>query len=129
MAGNALGLLGIARKGGRLEVGEEPVGAAAQAGKARLIILASDAAEHTVRKANSYASLHDSPVISLEEDRDALGAVFGRNSVAMICLTDIQLAKQFLERLGQPEKYGEVLSRVSEKAARMQERKRTRGRK
>lgn len=44
-----LGLLGIAQKGGNIAIGEEPVGASARAGKARLIILAADAAGHTVR--------------------------------------------------------------------------------
>ena len=41
---NALHLIGIARRAGRLEVGEEPVGAAARAGHARLLVLAADAA-------------------------------------------------------------------------------------
>ena len=58
----ALGLLGISQKGGNIELGEEPVGAVARAGKARLIILASDAAGHTVRRAQSFAALHSSPV-------------------------------------------------------------------
>ena len=37
---NTLHLLGIAKKAGRLEVGEEPVGAAARARQARVILLA-----------------------------------------------------------------------------------------
>lgn len=44
-----LHLVGIAKKAGRLEVGEEPVGAAARARQAKLILVASDAAENTVR--------------------------------------------------------------------------------
>ena len=35
---NALRLIGLARKGGRVEVGEEPVAAAARAHKARLVV-------------------------------------------------------------------------------------------
>ena len=38
---DALRLLGLARKAGRLEIGEEPVAAAARAGKARLILAAA----------------------------------------------------------------------------------------
>ena len=37
----ALFYLSLARKAGRLELGEEPVGAAARAGKARLVIAAA----------------------------------------------------------------------------------------
>ena len=40
-----LGLLGLAHKGGHLAIGEEPVVALAQPGRARVILLAADAAE------------------------------------------------------------------------------------
>ena len=123
MLEKALHLLGIAQKGGNIAIGEEPVGAAAQGGKARLIILASDAAGHTQRRAASYGALHQSPVITIDADKDALGAMFGRGSVAMAALTDIQLAKRFLEQLEDPERYGPVLETVSRKAETMARRK------
>ena len=47
---SALHLLGIARKAGRLEIGEEPVAAAVRAGHARLVLVAGDAAENSVRR-------------------------------------------------------------------------------
>lgn len=118
----ALGLLGISQKGGNIEIGEEPVGAVARAGKARLIILASDAAGHTIRRAQSFAALHTSPLIQIDADKDTLGAVFGRNSVAMAALTDVLLAQRFLETLAEPERYGAQLEAVREKAASMKQR-------
>lgn len=118
----ALGLLGISQKGGNIEIGEEPVGAVARAGKARLIILASDAAGHTIRRAQSFAALHTSPLIQIDVDKDTLGAVFGRNSVAMAALTDVFLAQHFLETLAEPERYGAQLEAVREKAASMKQR-------
>lgn len=118
----ALGLLGISQKGGNIEIGEEPVGAVARAGKARLIILASDAAGHTIRRAQSFAALHTSPLIQIDADKDTLGAVFGRNSVAMAALTDVFLAQHFLETLAEPERYGAQLEAIREKAASMKQR-------
>lgn len=118
----ALGLLGISQKGGNIEIGEEPVGAVARAGKARLIILASDAAGHTIRRAQSFAALHTSPLIQIDADKDTLGAVFGRNPVAMAALTDVFLAQHFLETLAEPERYGAQLEAVREKAASMKQR-------
>ena len=118
----ALGLLGISQKGGNIEIGEEPVGAVARAGKARLIILASDAAGHTIRRAQSFAALHTSPLIQIDADKDTLGAVFGRNSVAMAALTDVFLAQHFLETLAEPELDGAQLYGVREKAASMKQR-------
>ncbi len=129
MLENALHLLGIARKGGNIAIGEDPVGAAAHGGKARLIILASDAAGHTGRRAQSYGSLHHTPVISLDADKATLGAVFGRSSVAMAALTDIRLARSFLERLEDPERYGSALEMVAEKAETMERRKQKKGHK
>ena len=44
-------LLGLALRAGRLAVGEEPVGAACRGHKAYLLLLASDAADNTIRRA------------------------------------------------------------------------------
>ena len=49
-----LHLLGMAKKAGRLEVGEEPVGAACRARQARLVLLAADAAPNTRRRAAHF---------------------------------------------------------------------------
>lgn len=123
MNDKALGLLGIAKKGNHVELGEDPVGQAAQLGRARLIILASDAAGHTVRRAQSFAALHDTPLAVIDADKDAFGAIFGRKSLAMAALTDIFLAQHFLDSLGEPERYAEQLLAVREKAERMRQRK------
>ena len=52
----SLGLLSLARKGGNIVLGEEQAGAAARASRARLMLLASDAGGHTVRRAKSSAA-------------------------------------------------------------------------
>ena len=53
MNDKALGLLGLARKARYVELGEEPAGASCRSQKARLLLVASDAGEHTVRRARS----------------------------------------------------------------------------
>ncbi|MFQ9915646.1 MAG: L7Ae/L30e/S12e/Gadd45 family ribosomal protein [Flavonifractor plautii] len=58
---NVLHLLGIARKAGRVEVGEEPVGASARARQARLILVASDAADNSARRAAHFAQAGKAP--------------------------------------------------------------------
>ena len=123
MQNKALGLLGISYKGGNVEIGEEPVGSAAHAGKARLIILASDAADHSVRRARSFASLHETPLVQIDVNKDQLGAVFGRNTVAMLTITDILLAERFLTVLGD-DRFASELQAVHEKAELMKRRKR-----
>ena len=44
-------LLGLALRAGRLAVGEEPVGVACRCHKGYLLLLASDAADNTIRRA------------------------------------------------------------------------------
>ena len=52
-----LNLIGLAKKAGKLEVGEEPVGAAARSKHARLILIASDAADNTRRRARHFGDV------------------------------------------------------------------------
>ena len=118
-----LSLLGIARKGGNVAIGEEPVAAAAAGGKARLIILAADAASGTRRRAERFGALHGAPVITLRADKQMLGAWLGRGTVAIVAVTEIQLARAFLERLEPREDYADALQAVSRKAETMLRRK------
>ena len=49
---NVLSLLGLALRGGRLAVGEEPAALAAKAGQARLLLTSSDAAGNKIGRAH-----------------------------------------------------------------------------
>ena len=52
---NILHMVGLALKAGRLEVGEEPVGAACRARDCRLILVARDAADNSFRRVKHFA--------------------------------------------------------------------------
>ena len=83
------GLIGLCRKAGKTEVGDEPVSIAARTHKARLILMAADAAENTLRHGES------------------LGA-----------LTDVGFAAAIVKKLAQqePEHYQAALQKLSHKA-------------
>ena len=118
-----LNYLSLARKGGRAELGEEPVGAAARALHAHLIIVASDASDHTWRRAKSYAAGTDQQCVRLPYTKDEMGFVIGRTSLAIAAITDVQLALAMVTSLGEPEKYKavvEVLTAKAEKAKKRQ---------
>ena len=113
-----LNYLALARKGGRAELGEEPVGAAARALKAHLIIVAGDASDHTWRRAKSFAAGTDQQCIRLSCTKEEMGFVVGRQSLAIAAITDVQLALAMVTALNQPDKYKaslEVLTTKSEK--------------
>lgn len=118
----ALNYLALARKAGRLELGEEPVGAAARAQHARLVLVASDAGDHTWRRAKSFVAGTNQLCLKLDFTKDELGAAIGRTSLAMAAFTDPALALAFLKALAQPEKYSQELEALENRTQRVRQR-------
>ena len=122
MDNKVLNYLALARKGGRAELGEEPVGAVARALKAHLIIVAGDASDHTWRRAKSFAAGTDQQCIRLSCTKEEMGFVVGRQSLAIAAITDVLLALAMVEALGEPEKHKAVLEVLREKARKLKQR-------
>ena len=117
-----LNYLALARKGGRAELGEEPVGAVARALKAHLIIVAGDASDHTWRRAKSFAAGTDQQCIRLDCTKDEMGFVVGRQSLAIAAITDAQLALALVTALGEPEKHKAVIEVLTTKVEKLKKR-------
>ncbi len=122
---NVLSLLGLALRGGRLAVGEEPAALAAKAGQARLLLSSADAAGNTLRRAEHLAEEGHCLHLTLPFSKAELGGALGRGSAAVAALTDTGLAAAVAERLAQadPERYGEAAARMELKRRRAKERK------
>lgn len=120
-----LSLIGLCLRGRNLEVGEEPVEAVSRARDARLILLASDAADNTARRAQRFAEAGQCIWLRVPFTRRELGQAVGRGSAAIAAVTDIGLAAAVVRRLAElePEKYDEDLTRLELKAKRAAERK------
>ena len=125
MLDNILSTLGLALKAGKAEVGEEPVGAATRAKKARVVLLAQDAAASSVRRAMSFAQGGNCLCLTLPADKDALGRALGRTSVAMCAVTEIGFAGAIVKKLAaiDGEKYGAAAAQLDVKAQRAMERR------
>lgn len=124
MTGNILSLLGLALRGGRLAVGEEPTALAAKAGQARLILLAADAAGNTLRRAEHLAQEGHCLWLTTPFSKAELGGALGRGSAAIAALTDTGLAAAVTERLAvlDPERYAGAAARMDLKRRRAKER-------
>ena len=120
----ALRYMSLARKAGRIELGEEPVGAAARSQKARLIIVASDASDHSWRRAKSFVAGTEQLCIRPRLTKDELGQAVGRTALAMAAFTDPALALAFVQALGQPEIYAAELESLQKRTDRVQQRQR-----
>lgn len=105
---SVLRLLGVARKAGRVEVGEEPVGAAARAHQAKVILTAADGADNSIRRAAHFAEAGKIQALPTPYTKGELGGAVGRSACTMLALTDIGLAAAIAEKLAQadPERCG-----------------------
>ena len=118
----ALNYLALARKAGRIELGEEPVGGAARAQKARLVVVASDASDHTWRRAKSFVAGTNQQCVKVPFTKDELGMAVGRTSLAIAALTDPAMALAFLKALGNPQVYAEAMENLDKRTQRIRQR-------
>ena len=118
----AMNYLSLARKGGLAELGEEPAGAAARAGKAYLILVAEDASDHTWRRALSFAAGTDQQCVRIPATKDRMGQAIGRQALSIAAITDPALAVSFAQAL--PDGAAKaVLPALEEKALRQKKRR------
>ena len=99
MDNRALNYLALAKKGRLVELGEEPVGAVTRAVKARLVVVANDASDHTWRRAKSFVAGTEQQCIRVPFTKEELGFVVGRTSLAIAAFTDVALALAFVKAL------------------------------
>ena len=118
----ALNYLALARKVGLVELGEEPVGAAARALQARLVVVAADAGDHTWRRAKSFVAGTAQLCLKVPFAKDALGQTIGRTSLAIAAFTDPALALAFVKALPQPEQYTAELEALENRTRRVRQR-------
>ena len=118
----ALNYLSLARKAGLAELGEEPVGAMCRTGKAYLVMVASDASDHTWRRAKSFVAGTEQQCLRLKATKEELGFVVGRQSLAIAAVTDPALALALVKSLGEPEKHKQVLEVLEAKALKAKKR-------
>ena len=118
----ALNYLALARKAGLAELGEEPVGAAARAQKARLVLVASDASDHTWRRAKSFVAGTEQICLRVPFTKDEMGYAIGRTALAIAAITDAALALALVKALDQPEKYKAELESLAKRSERIRQR-------
>ena len=118
----ALNYLALGRKAGLIELGEEPAGAAARAQKARLIVVASDATDHTWRRAKSFVAGTEQLCIRVPFDKDRMGQAVGRTSLALAAFTDAAMALAFVKALNQPQEHEQIIASLDKRAQRIRQR-------
>lgn len=93
--GEALGLLGLARRAGRAVVGRRQLEEAARSGELRALVLAGDATENARERLRGLVGRTEVPTVELA-DRLRLGSAVGKGAVAAVGVTDRGLAARVL---------------------------------
>ena len=125
MNNNILTLIGLCKRAGMLEAGEEPVEGAARAKDARVLLLAEDAADNTARRVRHFAEMGNCLWLRVPFTKAEMGQILGRSSCAIVAVTDIGFACNIVGRLAQvdPVRYDEAYALLQVKAKRAAERK------
>lgn len=115
----AIGLLGLARKAGKLQTGEESVGALLLQKRARLTVLADDAGAAVARKIRGLAEGTRQRVIEIPYDKLTLGAALGKQSVSVAAFVDVSMALAFARLLPGEAADRELLDDLEHRVARV----------
>ena len=123
MEDKALGLLGLMRRAGAIAIGLDNTADAVRAGKARLVLLSTDAAENARRKAETLTNGRSAQTVVLPYTREELAACLGVSGCAAAAVTDLGFANALMKELatGDPARYSETAQeteRRCEKAVR-----------
>lgn len=120
-----LSMLGMARKAGSIEIGEEASGAAVRSGKAKVLMLAGDASDNAIRRAEGFVAGTNTPLISLPFTKLEISAATGKRGCSMAAVTDIGFAGTILTSLSanDADRYGAVLEDIRQKEQKARQRK------
>ena len=119
MEDKALGLLGLMRRAGAVEIGTDSACDAVHAGKARLLILSADIADNALRKAENAANGRRVLVLPVHYTRAELAAALGVGDCSMAAVTDLGFANAFVKAMAAaaPEQYAEAAQELDKRNA------------
>ncbi|MBQ8004273.1 MAG: ribosomal L7Ae/L30e/S12e/Gadd45 family protein [Oscillospiraceae bacterium] len=122
--------MGLAKREGMLEAGDESVRAAISAGKVRLVLCASDASERTRDAFSFIAENANVTFLCVEETKEELGNALGRRPSATVAVCDIGFASAIAKKLAEKlPSAAECAAELSARAAKISKRKKNNKRK
>jgi len=87
-----LSMLGLATKAGKIITGEDGCLNAIRSGKARLVLLATDASQNTQKKFTDKTTYYKTPLVSIFS-KDQMAMAIGKQNRVTLVLTDEGFAK------------------------------------
>lgn len=125
-----LNYISLARKAGLVETGEENSGVIIRSGKAKLLVLAADASDNAVRRAEGYIQGRNVLILKSPYTKLELASAAGKSGCSMLVFTDLAMASGFVSAIAeeQPEEYAALRDEICAKNKRaVQRRKKAHG--
>ena len=125
----ALNYLGIARMSGNIEIGEDNSKELVKAGKARLLLVASDTSDAAKRRAEGYVYGFSTPLAELPFTKAEISQQVGKPGCSMAAVRDLGLAASMAEALASEygQRYEPLAAELREKLQKIRTRKVTKG--
>ena len=129
MEDKALKLLGLMRVAKAIEIGADRAADAAAAGRARLLLLASDSPESALRKAEHALAGKRAIRLRLPFTREELAGALGVGDCTMAAVTDMGFAEALLKELSaiDASSYAAAAAELSARYEKMRRRKSEKG--
>lgn len=115
MSERLLNMLGLMRRANAVAIGETNTGGACRAGKAKLLLLANDASDNALSRAEGFTRGRNVTTLRLPFTKAEISAHVGVNGCSMAAVTDIGFANAFTKALVQ--EYGEKYAPFAEELA------------
>lgn len=123
-------LLGLARRAGKVEIGDEAVKSACAHSTARMLLIASDSSERTCETFEFIAESANIPHIPVAETREELGNALGKRPCAVVAVCDAGFSAAIIKKLSAENEYARAaLPNLEKKAQRAQSRKKSKSKK
>jgi ribosomal protein L7Ae-like RNA K-turn-binding protein len=125
MREKTLKFLGLMRRANALQVGENNTGEAVRAGKAKLLLLASDASENAKKRAESFVGGRSCLLLELPFSKEELSSALGLGGCSMAAVTELGFANALIKRLQEldPERYADAAEEVARRFSKAERRK------
>ncbi len=120
MSSSYLGLLGLARRAGKVEMGDDAARAACNASLARLLIISEEASPRTRETFEFVAESAGIPCITVSETRAEIGNALGKRPIAVCAVCNTGFAAAIIKKLADTnEDAKNALPKAEKKAARV----------
>lgn len=95
------GMLGLARRAGRITYGTDAVLKDILSGKSKAVFLSSDASERTQGKFKKTCDENGVPFVILPLTKETIGKAIGRNDTAVVTVSDKSFSDKLIELTGE----------------------------